>query len=92
MINFEISIKDTANLIAEVMGKKINLISDTTRIRPELSEVNRLFGDNTLLKELTSWRPKFAGIEGFKKGLEITAKWFQNKDNLSKYSSDIYKI
>ena len=90
--NFEISIYDTANLISEVMGKKINLISETKRIRPELSEVNRLFGDNTLLKELTSWRPKYAGLEGFKNGLELTAKWFQDKENLSKYNSDIYKI
>ena len=74
------------------MGKKINLISERKRLRPELSEVNRLFGDNTLLKKLTSWRPKFEGIEGFKKGLELTAKWFQDKDNLSKYNSEIYKI
>ena len=74
------------------MNSTIEIKSEENRLRPENSEVNRLFGDNTLLKELTSWRPKFAGIEGFKKGLEITAKWFQNKDNLSKYNSDIYKI
>ena len=90
--NFEISIYDTAKLIAEVMGKKINIITEKERIRPELSEVNRLFGDNTLLKELTSWRPKFSGVKGFKNGLEITAEWFQDKENLSKYNTDNYKI
>ena len=72
--------------------EKINIITEKERIRPELSEVNRLFGDNTLLKELTSWRPKFSGVKGFKNGLEITAEWFQDKENLSKYNTDNYKI
>ena len=56
--NFEISIKDTANLIADIMGKKIQLTSENERKRPQNSEVNRLFGDNKLIKDLTNWEPK----------------------------------
>ena len=90
--NFEISIKDTAMLISEVMNREINIICQRERLRPELSEVNRLFGDNSLLKELTDWEPKFIGIEGFKKGLSITAEWFENPENISFYNSEKYSI
>ena len=50
----------------------MNIISENERIRPKDSEVNRLFGDNTLLKELTEWSPKYGGKNGFEKGLKKT--------------------
>ena len=84
--NFEISIKDTVQLIANVMNTEINIICDEDRIRPESSEVNRLFGDNSLLKKLTKWSPEFSDLDGFKKGLTITAEWFSHPENLEKYS------
>ena len=51
------------------MNSNIEIISDDDRTRPDKSEVNRLFGDNTLLKRLTSWEAKYAGLDGFKKGI-----------------------
>ena len=84
--NFEISIEDTVNLIANVMNTEINIICDKDRIRPTSSEVNRLFGDNSLLKKLTNWSPEFSNLDGFKKGLKITAEWFSQPENLKKYS------
>mgnify|MGYP001435028578 CR=1 FL=1 len=90
--NFEISIGDTAKLISEVMNKKIQISTEDERLRPENSEVERLFGDNSLLKEITGWEPKYSGIEGFKKGLKITANWFANKDNLKSYKIGNYSI
>ncbi len=90
--NFEISIKDTANLIADIMGKKIQLTSENERKRPQNSEVNRLFGDNKLIKDLTNWEPKYAGIEGFREGLKLTINWFCSKENLSFYRPDIYSV
>ena len=90
--NFEISIQDTVNLISDVMNTSINVICDEERIRPKSSEVERLFGDNTLLKKLTGWNPEFAGLEGFRKGLTLTAEWFSNPSNLKKYPSVKYFI
>ncbi len=90
--NFEISIGETAFLISKLMDKDIEINSDEQRFRPNNSEVERLYGDNTLIKNLTDWEPSFGGIEGFKRGLEITIEWFNNSDNLKFYRPNEYKI
>ena len=90
--NFEISIGDTARLIAEVMNVEIDFEIDEKRFRPEGSEVNRLFGDNTLIKSLTNWNPSYSGIDGFKRGLLKTSEWFSNPINLNKYKVNNYSI
>ncbi len=89
---FEISIGDTASLIAELMDSNIELITEKQRLRPKDSEVNRLYGDNSLLKELTEWEPLFSGHNGFSKGLKKTIEWFTNKENLTQYRTDSYVI
>ena len=83
--NFEISIGSTAKLIAELMGSQIDIEQENMRIRPENSEVQRLFGCNEKIKLLTNWKPSYQSLEGFKKGLEITIRWFSDKDNLKRY-------
>ena len=83
--NFEISIKDTVLLISKLMAKDIEIQLDSQKIRPNLSEVNRLFGSNKKLLEKTSWEPKHSGKEGFKKGLLKTIEWFSNRENLDNY-------
>lgn len=90
--NFEISIGDTVKLIAEVMNSNVEVVKDKDRMRPETSEVNRLYGDNKYIKSITNWEPQFDGINGFKRGLEITSKWFSDPNNLSKYKSNSYII
>jgi dTDP-glucose 4,6-dehydratase len=90
--NFEISIEDSVNIIANILNKDIFIDTDENRIRPDKSEVERLWCDNSKAKELYGWKPKFAGIEGFTNGLTSTIDWFSNKDNLSKYKADIYNI
>ena len=90
--NFEISIGDTVKLIAEVMKADIEIITDENRLRPENSEVERLWADNTKAKELFGWQPSYAGREGFNRGLAETAEWFMNPDNLARYNSDIYNL
>jgi dTDP-glucose 4,6-dehydratase len=90
--NFEISIKDTAHLIAEVMGVEIEILSDESRVRPKDSEVERLFADNNKAKRLLGWKPKFTGKSGFKEGLLETVKWFNDSENLKMYKSGIYNI
>tara|TARA_B100000035_G_scaffold17696_1_gene14176 strand:- start:19622 stop:20608 length:987 start_codon:yes stop_codon:yes gene_type:complete len=90
--NFEISIEDSVNIIANILNKEISIDTDENRIRPDKSEVERLWCDNSKAEELYGWKPKFAGIEGFTKGLTSTIDWFSNKDNLLKYKADIYNI
>ena len=90
--NFEISIGETAKMIAEVMDKSIEIETEDIRLRPKDSEVNRLYGDNNLIKKITDWEPQYSGLDGFKKGLKITSDWFSDKKNLSKYKPNIYEI
>jgi len=88
--SFEISIADTAHLIGELMGVEINICQENERLRPERSEVNRLFASNVLAKKVLKWSPKFERLEGFKEGLLHTIEWFKNPENLKKYKIDIY--
>lgn len=84
--NFEISMKETLNLIKEIMGSDVNFIIDDQRLRPEKSEVFRLWGDNSLIKELTDFELQYS----IEKGLSETISWFTNKHNLRKYKANIY--
>ncbi|QMV41705.1 NAD-dependent 4,6-dehydratase LegB [Cohnella cholangitidis] len=90
--NYEISIGDTVKLIAEIMGREIEIQTDSSRIRPEKSEVERLWADNQKAKRLLDWEPKFAGRDGLRRGLEKTVEWFTNPDNLKNYKADFYNI
>lgn len=90
--NFEISVGDTARLIAEVMGTEIEVITHEERMRPENSEVERLWADNAKAKKMLGWEPKYGGHNGFKRGLVETIDWFMQNDNLRGYKVDIYNI
>jgi NAD dependent epimerase/dehydratase len=90
--HFEISIGDTAALIAEVMNAQVEIVTDEQRLRPEASEVNRLFGDNTRLRQLTGWQPAYGGREGFRRGLQRTAEWFSDPVNLARYRPGTYAV
>jgi len=86
--NFEISVGDTLNLIKKFMNSDVTFTTDTQRIRPEKSEVFRLWCDNTKINKLTGFKPKYT-IEN---GLEKTIEWFLNPENLKKYKSNIYNV
>ena len=86
--NYEISIGDTVKLIKELMNSDIEIIRDEKRIRPEKSEVNRLWCDNTKIKALTGFEPQFT----IEEGLKLTIGWFTNEKNLSKYKANIYNL
>ena len=90
--NFEISIGDTAQLIAEVMNVDIKIITDELRLRPENSEVERLWADNAKAGQLFGWQPTYAGLEGFRRGLVESVEWFTQPQNLRTYRSDLYNI
>ena len=86
--NYEISIGDTLNLIKKIMNSDIEFVTDKKRIRPEKSEVNRLWCDNSKIKALCDFEPEYS-IES---GLKETIEWFQNSENLKKYKTDIYNV
>lgn len=86
--NFEISVLDTVKKIKELMNSDVEIITDEQRIRPENSEVFRLWCDNTKIKELTGFEPKY-NIED---GLKATIEWFTKNENLNKYKVGIYNV
>jgi len=86
--NFEISIADTLELIKKLMNSDVAFITDTKRIRPKNSEVQRLWCDNTLIKELTGFSPLVSLEEGLKKTIE----WFKDPKNLHRYKIDLYNV
>lgn len=90
--NYEISIGDTVKLIAEIMNEEIEIETDEIRLRPEKSEVNRLWADNAKARNLIGWKPNYGEREGFKRGLLETIAWFTNEENLKKYKVDVYNI
>lgn len=82
----EISIGELAQVIIDKINPNATIVCDEERLRPEKSEVNRLLGDNTKIKELTEWKPKYS----FEQGIEETIEWI--KKNMSVYKTDIYNV
>ena len=89
---FEISIGDTAKCIAELMEVNLEIEGDEQRLRPESSEVERLFASYAKAEEKMNWTPQYGGLEGFKRGLEKTIEWFSKAENLGYYKADRYNI
>lgn len=90
--NFEISIGDTVRLIAEAMSVDVEIETDNVRLRPEKSEVDRLWADNGKANALLGWSPEYAGREGMKRGLLETISWFRDANNLKMYKTDLYAV
>ncbi len=90
--NFEISIGETAALVSRVMGKTVEIRTDPKRIRPEKSEVERLWADNAKAKRLTGWEPAHGGLSGFTRGIEKTVQWYSDPANLAGFEVGRYDI
>ncbi|AZQ85518.1 SDR family NAD(P)-dependent oxidoreductase [Colwellia sp. Arc7-635] len=86
--NFEISMADTLNLIKDIMQSDVEFVTDEQRIRPEKSEVFRLWCDNKKMMALTGFKPEFS----IKQGLIETVNWFTKPENLSQYKHNIYNV
>ncbi len=82
----EISVGDLSQTIIDMINPNAKIVTDQKRIRPENSEVERLYGSNKKINELTEWNFSYS----LKRGLKETILWFQEKDNLSRYKSEIY--
>ncbi|MBF8669052.1 SDR family oxidoreductase [Pseudomonas putida] len=86
--NYEISVGDTLELIRELMGSDVKFLTDEQRIRPEKSEVFRLWCDNTKIQGLTGFKPEYS----IREGLQETINWLTQPGNLAKYKADIYNV
>jgi len=84
----EISMGSLAKLLMELTGTDVEIVSEDIRKRPDKSEVERLVCDNSLIKEITVWKPETT----LREGLLNTIKWFKDKGNLKRYKDDIYNI
>ena len=82
----EISIGQLAEELIRQINPNTKIICDDQRLRPKNSEVERLLGANSKIKELTNWSPKYT----FEEGLAETVAWLRN--NLDKYKIDIYNV
>jgi NAD dependent epimerase/dehydratase len=86
--NFEISVGDTLDLIKELMDSDVEFVTDHARIRPENSEVFRLWCDNTKIRNLTGFEPKYS----IREGLRLTIEWLSKPEHLSRYKIDLYNV
>lgn len=91
--NFEISIGDAVQEVARLMGVTVSVETEAVRVRPEKSEVERLWADNSKARQLADWVPEYRGLEGFRKGLNETIAWYRDPRNLAHYkAADVYTV
>ncbi len=90
--NFEVSVGETVELISELIGRKVILNMEKERIRPEKSEVVRLWADNTKAKAQFDWKPEYEGRQGFKEALRKTINWYLDPTNLAKFKSTSFTL
>ena len=86
--NSEISMQDMANLLIKLINPKAKIIQESNRLRPEKSEVYRLFGDNSKIIKHTDWNLQYSLEDGLKK----TIDWFSDDKNLKQYKVEIYNV
>jgi len=86
--NFEISIVDTLNIIKGLMQSDVKFITDEQRVRPEKSEVFRLWCDNTKIEKLTGFKSQF----DIKQGLQKTIEWITEPEHFKTYKPEIYNV
>jgi len=84
----EISVGDLAAEIIQQINPGASIKQDQQRMRPEKSEVYRLFGDNKKLHQHTNWTQQYP----MKEGLRHTIEWFKQSRNLEKYKANIYNV
>jgi dTDP-glucose 4,6-dehydratase len=82
----EIRVRDLADKIVQKVGRSVEILVKTERLRPEKSEVQRLISDNRLARETLKWLPKV----GLDQGLDRTIDWISS--NIERYQPDVYQF
>jgi dTDP-glucose 4,6-dehydratase len=90
--NFEIAVGEAVRVVSELMGVAVEIETETARLRPEKSEVERLWADNTKARDLAGWAPEYGGLEGFQRGLRVTIAWYRDPRNLAHFKTGTYSV
>jgi NAD dependent epimerase/dehydratase len=80
----EISIGDLAALIERLAGRPLRIESDSQRLRPEASEVERLLADTSKAERLLNWKPEVS----LEEGLVRTIEWLG--EHMDRYRPGVY--
>lgn len=89
---FEISMGEVVEMLCEISGRKVAVIEDPARVRPENSEVERLWSDSSKIESAFGWKPSHAGRDGLYRGLEKTYAWFRANSNEAGYDAKRYVV
>lgn len=84
----EISVRDLAQELINQINPAAQIITDDERMRPEKSEVFRLYGSGQKISDNTAWKQRYS----LQEGLAETIAWFRNPEHLKQYKADIYNI
>ncbi|MFK7921369.1 MAG: GDP-mannose 4,6-dehydratase [Bacteroidia bacterium] len=84
----EISIEQLAHTLIALLNPETKIVQDPQRLRPNQSEVFRLCGDPTFLKECTGWQAEYS----LEAGLQETIDWFREADKQKAYPSQSYQV
>ena len=79
-----VTIAETVGLIARLAGTNKPVVTESTRIRPEASEVRALLADNSKLAAATGWQP----AHSLEAGLERTLAWWRERMKTGKVRTD----
>jgi len=82
----DISVGDLVGLVANLLGKPLEVVEDPLRLRPVRCEIPRLVCNYALAEELLDWEPKYA----LEEGLGETLDWI--RDNLDSYKAGLYNV
>ncbi len=89
---YEVTIGETAQLIMELTGRVVPIVTASERMRPGASEVERLCADNSRAQAWWGWRPERQGADGLREGMARTIEWFSDPDNLAMYRTGRYVV
>ena len=75
--NFEISIKSLIKKIIFLTKSKIKIKIDSQRLRPNYSEVDRLFADTKIAKKILKWKTNLNKKKNFDEAILKTINWYK---------------
>ena len=82
----DISVKQIAQLVFDLIGKELPIEEDPQRLRPARSEIPRLVCNYGLAEDLLGWEPSYS----LEEGLGETISWM--RDRLGDFKTDRYNV
>lgn len=84
--NSEVSVEELVSIISRLLNRNIEVETDAQRARPDASEVDRLRCENSKVRRLTGWTPRY----DLERGLRETIEWIAS--NPGAHKAEIYNI